>query len=211
VARDLVSCTVCIILFERSARDILMFQYPSSAVSLFNNISGISTHLKILSAEEFKQGDNEATPTKITGADRVVIAVMAIFSEAAVWIAMLFSGTLFIFQATSNEEVIRSTVAITFIMNIDELIYSACCPANNKKNFTESSFGARPSNLGSTKQVVKQMMKAWDYGQLYILMCLSFIIVASMRSGCKDPATGVRGFNFYSNTKALDWDSFFPP
>jgi len=183
-----------------------MFQYPSSAVNLFNNLGGITTHLEILSSEDFKQ-DGEETPIRITQADRVVIFIVAILSEVFIWFSMVLTGTLFVFQSISNEEVIRSTVAITFIMNIDELIYSACCPAKNKKRFSETSF----ESLLNLRHA-KEMLTTWMvYCQLYFLMSLSFIIVAAMRSGCLDPVSGERGFNFFFNTKGLIWDSFNPP
>lgn len=176
-------------------------------MSLFNNLGGIQDHLEILFSEEFKGDGSEETIIKITKVDRVVIAAVAIFTEAGIWLAMLLTGTLFVFQAASNEEVIRSTVAITFIMNIDELIYSACCPAIKKKLLSETSFESHMAT-----ESFKQMMTTWMiYGQLYFLMGLSFFIVASMRQACLDPVSGARGFNFYFNTKGLFWDSFSPP
>lgn len=64
--------------------------------------------------------------------ERLFIFFFAVLSEMAMWGFLLYTGVMFILTAESPVLIVRSTVAITFIQNIDETIYAACATDNIK-------------------------------------------------------------------------------
>ena len=44
--------------------------------------------------------------------------------------AILMSGVVWIVTSPTVDLVIRSTVAVMFVLNVDEIIYQSCCPAS---------------------------------------------------------------------------------
>jgi hypothetical protein len=43
--------------------------------------------------------------------------------------AILMSGVVWIVTSPTVDLVIRSTVAVMFVLNVDEIVYQSCCPA----------------------------------------------------------------------------------
>ena len=46
--------------------------------------------------------------------------------------AIMLAGILFAVTAETVDLVIRSTVSVMFVLNIDEIVFEACCPSSIK-------------------------------------------------------------------------------
>ena len=60
------------------------------------------------------------------------IFVCAVASEIVSWGAIMLAGILFAVTAETVDLVIRSTVSVMFVLNIDEIVFEACCPSSIK-------------------------------------------------------------------------------
>ena len=54
---------------------------------------------------------------------------------------------LYILSAANTIGIIRSTVSITFIINLDEMFYNACAPATMKASITKTAYEIKHSKL----------------------------------------------------------------
>ena len=54
---------------------------------------------------------------------RVLVFVCAVATEAISWSGILVSGLGWIFTSRSVHDLIRSTVCIMFVQNVDEVVY----------------------------------------------------------------------------------------
>lgn len=54
---------------------------------------------------------------------------------------------LYILSAANTIGIIRSTVSITFIINLDEMFYNACAPATMKKNINDTAYEIKHSKF----------------------------------------------------------------
>jgi len=54
---------------------------------------------------------------------------------------------LYILTAADTIGIIRSTVSITFIINLDEMFYNACAPATMKKSIADTVYEIKHSRL----------------------------------------------------------------
>mmetsp|Transcript_4060 Transcript_4060/g.8314 ORF Transcript_4060/g.8314 Transcript_4060/m.8314 type:complete len:128 (+) Transcript_4060:2-385(+) len=79
---------------------------------------------------------------RLSGAERCLIMVFACVSELAAWFAILAVGILWIFNATTSELVVRTTVAITFVLNVDEAVYATCVPDKHKPEHAKYKYKA---------------------------------------------------------------------
>lgn len=70
---------------------------------------------------------------RISWAKRAAIFVLAVLSELLTWSAIFTTGILFILTSRSVELLIRSTVAIMFVQNVDEVVFEACCSPDIKE------------------------------------------------------------------------------
>jgi len=71
---------------------------------------------------------------------RGVIFLFAVLTEMATWSLILCAGILFAFTAESVDLVIRSTVSVMFVLNIDEIVFDACCPVSVKDDVEETEY-----------------------------------------------------------------------
>lgn len=107
---------------------------------MFNNVSQmIRAALICLYADEERVG--EATNETLRSLpERLFIFFFAVLSEMAMWGFLLYTGVMFILTAESPVLIVRSTVAITFIQNIDETIYAACATDNIKSQVSGTKY-----------------------------------------------------------------------
>jgi len=54
---------------------------------------------------------------------------------------------LYILSAANTIGIIRSTVSITFIINLDEMFYNACAPATMKTSIIKTVYEVKHSKL----------------------------------------------------------------
>ena len=73
-----------------------------------------------------------AIPIRASMFRRSVIFVCAVASEIVSWGAIMLAGILFAVTAETVDLVIRSTVSVMFVLNIDEIVFEACCPSSIK-------------------------------------------------------------------------------
>eukprot|EP00293_Proteomonas_sulcata_P016749 CAMPEP_0184295004 /NCGR_PEP_ID=MMETSP1049-20130417/6018_1 /TAXON_ID=77928 /ORGANISM="Proteomonas sulcata, Strain CCMP704" /LENGTH=341 /DNA_ID=CAMNT_0026603431 /DNA_START=115 /DNA_END=1140 /DNA_ORIENTATION=- len=74
------------------------------------------------------------------GFKRFAIFFFAVFTEMVTWSGIMYSGVLFILTAPSVDLVIRSTVAIMFVQNVDEIIFDSCCSNDIKQDLQTTQY-----------------------------------------------------------------------
>ena len=81
-----------------------------------------------------------AIPIRASMFRRSVIFVCAVASEIVSWGAIMLAGILFAVTAETVDLVIRSTVSVMFVLNIDEIVFEACCPSSIKDDCEETEY-----------------------------------------------------------------------
>jgi len=71
---------------------------------------------------------------------RLAIFFTAILTEILTWSAILVSGILWISSSPTIDLVIRSTVAVMFVLNVDEIVFESCCPAPIREDVGETKY-----------------------------------------------------------------------
>lgn len=82
----------------------------------------------------------DATVISARKLDRFVIYFVAVFSEVVTFLAVLTAGCLFAATADSVDNVIRSTVSVMFVLNVDEIVFESCCPGKIKQDVEETEY-----------------------------------------------------------------------
>ena len=111
----------------------------------------------------------------------------------------MFAGIYWIITAPSVDLVIRSTVSIMFVQNVDEIIFESCSSEDIKKGVQATSFRLVrwSSMIGASRQASDKLNNAYRlYFHLPLLAVASFSIVTSVRGldnmGCMlDPLSGI--------------------
>ena len=88
---------------------------------------------------------------------------------------------------------IRSTVAITFILNVDELIYNAVVPAKVKHLFGEREF-----STPRLPAIERLLQRYTFYVHIWVVIGLGMIVTAAIRANCGSGGSGGGG--------NLDWN-----
>uniref|UniRef100_A0A6U5W2E2 Uncharacterized protein n=1 Tax=Guillardia theta TaxID=55529 RepID=A0A6U5W2E2_GUITH len=113
----------------------IMCRIPSSlqiaAISIFiilmlNNVPGMFRHAQISLFTSFQRGTNANDKNiriPVSRTTRFIIFTIGVLSELATWMCIVISGTNFILTANTVDLVIRSTVAIMFVQNVDEVVF----------------------------------------------------------------------------------------
>jgi len=107
---------------------------------IFNNVPGmVEAGRIVLQSTHHKFGDGDdvgemqkteedaagAKPLKVSSSTRLGIFACAVLTEVATWFMILAAGILFIFTSTTVDLVIRSTVAVMFVLNVDEIVFAS--------------------------------------------------------------------------------------
>jgi len=109
---------------------------------------------------------------------RAVLLILGVLSEVITWAAILMAGVLWIVTSPTVDLVIRSTVAVMFVLNVDEIIYQSCCPASIMEDVEETRY--RVPNIfraGSLKHSDHhrrwvRVIEHYFYIYVYLLMLL---------------------------------------
>jgi len=101
---------------------------------LLNNVTGMASAARLsLFSTEFRAAKSSAdvavATVRVHWLHRGLAFVCAVVTEMVTWTGILASGILFILTAESVDLVIRSTVAIIFVQNVDEIVFEAYCSA----------------------------------------------------------------------------------
>lgn len=163
---------------------------------IFNNISGMieagrialqSTHHKfgdgdsVGEMQKLEEDADEARPLSVHYLTRIGIFVCAVLTEVVTWVMILMSGILFIFTSTTVDLVIRSTVAVMFVLNVDEIVFESCCPGSIKEDVEETKYRiVNPKISSAAKEVFKHYFGVYIY--LPILVALSVGLISIGRT-----------------------------
>ena len=117
-----------------------------------------------------------------------VVLFVGVITELFIWVVTLLTGIMFIASGLSNEEVIRSTVAITFILNVDELIYNAVVPAKVKHLFGEREF-----STPRLPAIERLLQRYTFYVHIWVVIGLGMAVTAAIRADCGSESSGGGG------------------
>jgi len=166
---------------------------------MFHNIPGMMNALRLaffsthhkggdgefvgnLGTENINHDTDSKLPLKASLKVRIVIFVLAVLSEIVSWFAILLAGILFAFTSPSVDLVIRSTVSVMFVLNIDEIVFEACCPASVKDDVEETEYRL-PSISGWMTPKIEHYVSHYYgvYVHLNILLIISTFIIFLLR------------------------------
>jgi len=130
------------------------------ATLMLNNVGGMwraarlalfSTHHAGGDGETMGKYKHEDMGNRVIPLDRSVVArlcifIFGVFLEWATWGLLCVAGIVWINSATDVDLVIRSTVSVMFVLNVDELIYEACCMSDIIQDVEETKY--RVLNVG---------------------------------------------------------------
>ena len=144
---------------DRNSICWIPWKFQLSAVMIFitlvfHNIPSMAMAARIVFlATHHKHGDGDdigeldaaedsdvALPLHASLFRRFVIYFVAVFSEMSTFVCVLCAGCLFAITANSVDNVIRSTVSVMFVLNVDELIFESCCPYNIQADVRETEY-----------------------------------------------------------------------
>jgi len=161
---------------------------------IFNNISGMveagrialhSTHHKFGDGEnvgemllEGQEKDaDEARPLKVPTITRIGIFICAVLTEVITWFMILASGLLFIFTSPTVDLVIRSTVAVMFVLNVDEIVFESCCPGSIKEDVEETKYRiVLPKMSNTTKEIFDHYFGLYVYLPLLLVLSSGYVV-----------------------------------
>ena len=188
------------------ARDSICWipwKFQLSAVVIFvtlvcHNIPGILSHARLVFfASHHKFGDGadvgemkevddkeEMQPLGASNFTRCVIYLVAVFSELTTFFFVLFAGCLFAVTADSVDNVIRSTVSVMFVLNVDEIVFESCCPENIQDDVGETEYLV--PGVIDKRMEQETFKKAYYYyvlyGHLPLIMAFGCGVVFLLRS-----------------------------
>merc|ERR1719199_1292316 len=121
---------------------------------------------------------------------RCVIFCIAVLSEILSWGAILLAGMLFAFTAETVDLVIRSTVSVMFVLNIDEIVFEACCPTSVKEDVDETEYRL-PNVYKWMSPTVQHYVSHYYgvYGHMLLLLTCSTVTIFVLRisfMGCSN-------------------------
>ena len=131
---------------------------------------------------------------EFTKIERLIIALLGCGTEVISWSLLLATGVKFIMTATNVEMVMRSTVSIVFVLQVDELLYAVCCPKVLKASLKDTTYRVFHSKAkvfaGRTSIATAREKSAhlFDKIDLYVHLPLLLALTASIVFGIRrDP------------------------
>ena len=133
---------------ESAAFCLVPMSIQASAIMVFitlmmNNVAPMTVHATLAlntSHMRFEDDHNRVELIVLKTWQRVFGVTVVFLSEALTWMGVIAVGIQFILVSQSVEMVMRSTVSIVFILNIDEVIFHACGSQKLKNSLTKTSF-----------------------------------------------------------------------
>jgi hypothetical protein len=146
----------------------------------------LSTHHKLGDGEDVgdltdAQDSDEAVLLNVPFWRRFVIFVVAVLSEWVTVCIVLYAGCLFAITANSVDNVIRSTVSVMFVLNVDEIVFDSCCPSKIADDLKETEY-LIPKVKAKASTVSILLYYYTLYGHLPLIISVSCAVVFSMRS-----------------------------
>mmetsp|Transcript_3799 Transcript_3799/g.13679 ORF Transcript_3799/g.13679 Transcript_3799/m.13679 type:complete len:247 (-) Transcript_3799:458-1198(-) len=93
-------------------------------ILMFNNVPNMYRHAQMaLMTTRWKNGTGQIMQIEKPLGSRMIIFILGVWTEVVTFSAILISGSLFIITAKTVDLVIRSTVAIMFVQNVDEVVF----------------------------------------------------------------------------------------
>lgn len=89
---------------------------------------------------EHTDGKDAIIAIKTPLSSRIVILVVAVGTECITWLLILGAGVLWILASPTVDLVIRSTVSVMFVLNVDELIFESCCVEDIVEDVEETKY-----------------------------------------------------------------------
>lgn len=129
--------------------------------------------------DEGTHGDLVAMPIHHGVCERLIIFTFGAFGEIYTWSLILTSGLMWICTSSNTDLVIRSTVSIMFVLNVDELIYETCCPMPIIDDVEETKY--RVPNTGISKLVPPKWRHFVEYTfgvYIYLILLISCAVSA---------------------------------
>jgi len=118
----------------------------------------------------------------------IQIFAAAVLTEISSWTAILVAGILFAFTSETTDLVIRSAVSVMFVLNIDEIVFAACCPTAVASNMEETEYKiASLQNLairscGISEDTWNSLTRYYGlYGHLSLMTIFSTALVMWLR------------------------------
>eukprot|EP00286_Rhodomonas_abbreviata_P012672 CAMPEP_0181323672 /NCGR_PEP_ID=MMETSP1101-20121128/19923_1 /TAXON_ID=46948 /ORGANISM="Rhodomonas abbreviata, Strain Caron Lab Isolate" /LENGTH=400 /DNA_ID=CAMNT_0023431741 /DNA_START=1 /DNA_END=1204 /DNA_ORIENTATION=- len=161
---------------------------------MLNNVSGMLTAglISLCATETRTEEVDEATgethkvinDASRSFSARLVIFIFAALSEMGMWGFVLYTGILFILTADDAVLIVRSTVAITFVQNIDEFIYQSCATDNIKECVNATKYRIKYNKLwcGIDLKTIFEVEKFYSlYLHCPLLLALALITVGLAR------------------------------
>lgn len=139
-------------------------------ILMSNNIPGMWRAGKIALTASFHKGGDGASIGNVDAADagekmvalravtleRLIIFAVGVLFEFLTWSLLFVAGIVWINSATDVDLVIRSTVSIMFVLNVDELMYESCCPSNIREDVQSTKYRVRNMSVEAVQIQVAQ-------------------------------------------------------
>jgi len=154
---------------------------------------GEAVLLKYSSGKEDEDGSTPAQALHVPGFRRSVIFLAAVLTEMISWSAILCAGALFAFTSETPDLVIRSAVSVMFVLNVDEIVFAACCSEAVASNMEKTTY-----KITSLKHILVQgqwvsadayrVLEHYYglYGHLLVMSALTVAFVMGLRTSALD-------------------------
>ena len=126
--------------------------------------------------------------------ERLLIVLLGCGTEVISWSMLLATGVKFIMTATNVEMVMRSTVSIVFVLQVDELLYAVCCPKILKASLKDTTYRVLHSKARvcaggtSTASAREESTNVFDKVNVYLHLPLLVALTTSIVFGIRtDP------------------------
>lgn len=116
---------------------------------------------------------------------RMFVFLCAVATEVCTWSGILFAGCYWIITAPSVDLVIRSTVSIMFVQNVDEIIYESCCSQEIKEGVQGTRFKMTSWSpfIGTNRAASEKVIVFYGlFVHLPVLATASFTMVYAVRN-----------------------------
>jgi hypothetical protein len=82
----------------------------------------------------------EAQPLSRSSGERVLILLFAVATEVFTWGLLMVAGVVWILTAPNTDLVIRSTVSVMFVLNVDEIVFESCASKKIREDVEETKY-----------------------------------------------------------------------
>jgi hypothetical protein len=70
----------------------------------------------------------------------VLILLFAVATEVFTWGLLMVAGVVWILTAPNTDLVIRSTVSVMFVLNVDEIVFESCASKKIREDVEETKY-----------------------------------------------------------------------